>query len=65
MAVSQTNRIRELREALEMTSDMLGQELGASGSTVRRLELGQQALTVEWLNRIAQILMVRPVDLLN
>lgn len=58
------NRIRELREARGWSSDYLARLLGTTGATVRRLEIGQQNLTVEWMQRLAKALQVWPSDLL-
>lgn len=57
------NRIRELRDVAGLSSDELGRLAGISGSTIRKLERGEQRLTVDLLTAIAQVLEVSPAEL--
>jgi hypothetical protein len=47
-----------------MSSDALAKALGTSGQNVRRYEGGHQELTIDWLERFAHALGVRPDELL-
>lgn len=59
------NRIRELRQKKGWTTEQLATVLGSTHATVSRLEQGKQALTSDWIYRIALALSVRPADILN
>lgn len=58
------NRIRELRRKLGLSSDDLAKLVDTSGATIRRLELGDTQLTVEWMQRLSEALQCAPADLL-
>jgi len=58
------NRIKELREAAGLTQEDLGERLGITATHVWRLESGRTALTVEWMEQIAEILHVAAADLI-
>ena len=57
-------RVAELRVGLGLTQDKFAESLGVSGVYVRRVEMGQENLTLRSLTRFATILGVRTVDLL-
>lgn len=57
-------RIAELRADLGLTQDKFAEALGVSGVYVRRVEIGQENLTLRSLTRFAATLGVRTVDLL-
>ncbi len=59
------NRIRALREAAGISSEKLGEMCGTSGATIRRIETGNQQLTLDWMRTIAQQLKVWPSDLIS
>lgn len=59
------NRIKELREALEMTLETLADKVGLSPSYVQRLENGTRNLSVKHLNGFAAALGVKPRDLIG
>lgn len=56
-------RIKELREAREMTQEALGEVVGLEGATISRIERGQLTKTLDRLQRIAKALNVSPIDL--
>ena len=58
------NRIRELREQRGWSSDHLATLVGVSGATIRRLELGDTKLTVDWMRTLSEALGCAPTDLL-
>lgn len=60
----QPNRIRELRLARGWSAEELAQKAGTFQSTISRLEGSRQAVTIEWLVRLALALGVRAADLL-
>jgi transcriptional regulator with XRE-family HTH domain len=47
------NRIKELREVRGWSMRDLADRLGTSGSTVNKLEKGQTALNIPWMERLA------------
>jgi transcriptional regulator with XRE-family HTH domain len=57
-------RVAELRVGLGLTQDKFAESLGVSGVYVRRVEIGQENLTLRSLTRFATVLGVRTVDLL-
>jgi transcriptional regulator with XRE-family HTH domain len=56
-------RIREMRHAAHMTLRELATPLGTTPQTVQRLETDNMTVSIEWLQRIADILKV-PVHVL-
>jgi transcriptional regulator with XRE-family HTH domain len=60
-----TNRIREIRLALGLTLDDIGDAIGTSGQQISRLERGQRRLTDDYLTRIAEVLGVPPTSILS
>ena len=63
-AARMANRIRELREQRGWSSDHLATLVGVSGATIRRLELGDTKLTVDWMRTLSEALGCAPTDLL-
>lgn len=62
---SYPNRIREWREAREMTQEQLGDAIGLTKVQISRMELGSRGLLLEWMQRIAVVLEVTTADLLK
>lgn len=58
------NRIRELREAAELSMQDLADRVGTSASQINKLEKGQRRLTTDWMQRVANALNCEPQDLL-
>lgn len=58
-----TNRIRELREARDLTQDELGKITGIVQSRIARLEAGEASLTPEELPRLCRALRCNLSDL--
>ena len=58
------NRIRELRMQAELSQELLGEAIGVSKVTISELERGKMALTLDYMQRIAEALEVYPSDLL-
>lgn len=60
------NRIKELREARNLTQEALADLIGpdTSHSTIQRLESGGMRLTNEWMEAIATALKVHPAELI-
>jgi transcriptional regulator with XRE-family HTH domain len=58
------NRIKELREAQDISALQLAEMLGTTQSTIWRLETGERKLSEDWMRRIAKALGVRPTELL-
>ncbi len=59
------NRIKHFRLIKEMTLEALADRAGTSAQQISRLENGKRKLTLEWMERIAPQLDVRPVDLIG
>lgn len=60
------NRIRELRQLMDLSQAELGARAGgATKSQINKLETGGQELTLSWMRRIAGALTVTPADLLT
>lgn len=57
--------IRELRLALGLSQDSLGQRTGLTGAAVSLIELGKTSCTVEGLLVFSEALGVEPVELLE
>jgi transcriptional regulator with XRE-family HTH domain len=58
------NRIKELREARNLTLEQVADAAGTTFQQIHRLENGKRRLTDEWMRRIAPILGVHPAALL-
>lgn len=58
------NRIKELREALGLSQEALGFQIGSDKATISRLENGSRKLTHERMVAIAQALGCSPADLI-
>lgn len=58
------NRIRELRMAVKMSQQSLGDRIGVSKMTISDLERGNIKLDLDYMVRIADVLRVEVVDLL-
>jgi len=60
-----TNRIRELRRAKGWTATQLADRVGTSNVQISRLETGDRKLTVDWMERLADVLGCRPADIME
>lgn len=60
-----TNRLRELRKKAGLTLQEVAEGAGTSNPMIGMLERGERKLTVEWLERIAPVLGVKPSDILS
>lgn len=58
------NRIREHREALELSRAALATLVGTAAAQIQKLENGTRKLTQGWMDRLAPHLGCRPADLL-
>lgn len=59
------NQIRKYRRAAGLTLEELGDRMGVSTSQIVKLERGERRLTLEWMERLAKALGVRPTDLIG
>ncbi|MFN3341968.1 MAG: helix-turn-helix domain-containing protein [Flavobacteriales bacterium] len=58
-------RIRSLREARNISQDQIAERLGISPRSYARLESNDVDLTVERLIRIAEIMDIKPIEILD
>jgi len=58
-----SNRIAELRRASGLTLLELAAKAGTSSATLSKLERGEIKLSVEWMEKLAPLLRVKPADL--
>lgn len=58
-------RIRSLREARNISQDQIAERLGISSRSYARLESNDVDLTVERLIRIAEIMDIKPIEILD
>lgn len=59
------DRIRERRKVLGLSLSELGSRLGISAAAVSRYELGQRAISIDLLEKLAKALDISPVELLG
>jgi transcriptional regulator with XRE-family HTH domain len=59
------NRIKELREARDMTQEALADAARTSFQQISRLENGSRKLTEEWMRRLGDALGVAPCALMS
>ncbi len=59
------NRIKELREAQNLTARALAAMAGTSPSQISRLEKSKRKLSLDWILRLSGALKVPPNDLVN
>jgi DNA-binding XRE family transcriptional regulator len=59
------NRIAEERKAKGMTQQQLADAVGAHWITISKLERGRIKLTTDWLEKLAEPLGIRGIDLLS
>jgi transcriptional regulator with XRE-family HTH domain len=59
------NRIREFRERSGLTGEELAERIGTSSAQIYKLETGQRRLTQAWLEKLADALGCRAVDLIE
>ena len=57
--------IRQIRKRRGLTLKELASRIGTTPQTVQRLETANMTVSTDWLERIAQALDVRPIDLLE
>jgi len=58
-------KIRLIRELRGYSQDYVANQLGIAQNTYSKLELNQSKLTVDMLNKVATVLGVSPIELLN
>jgi transcriptional regulator with XRE-family HTH domain len=58
------NRIRELRERLNLSQAELARRIHVTPSALNKVEMGTRGLDLDWMRRIAPHLGVAPADLL-
>lgn len=54
------NRLKQIREAQGLSLVALAAKVGTSSQQISHLELGKRHLTVEWLERLAEVLGCHP-----
>lgn len=59
------NRIRALRMRAALSQQALADKVGVSKVTISSLEVGRMQLTLDYMKRLARVLGLPPVDLLN
>jgi transcriptional regulator with XRE-family HTH domain len=59
------NKIRQIRKAKRLTLEQVAQAAGTSNQMIGMLERGDRTLSVDWLERIAPVLGVSAVELLD
>lgn len=59
-----TNRIKEFRKMRKLTLEELARKLNVSYSAVQKLESGTVDLDINWMRKIAEVLRVKPYELL-
>jgi transcriptional regulator with XRE-family HTH domain len=64
-APTQPNRVKELREAREISGRQLAKTLGISGAQMSRLESGKSPLSIKWITEIAQVLGVSADEIMD
>lgn len=58
-------KIAFLREQKEMTQAQLAEKIGLDRTSINNIELGRQRILVHYLEEIAEVLGVKPKDLLK
>lgn len=58
------NRVREIRKQRKLTLEELAQKLGVSYSAVQKVEVGTADLDTKWMRKLAEVLQVKPYELL-
>lgn len=58
------NRIRELREARDLSQAELARRIHVTPSALNKVEMGTRGLDLDWMRRIAPALGVSPAELL-
>lgn len=64
MATDAAERLRELREARGLSRRALAERVNCGESQIVKLERGERRLTLDWVERLAAALEVRPTDLI-
>jgi transcriptional regulator with XRE-family HTH domain len=59
------HKIRKVRELRSLTQEKMANELGMTTSGYSRIERGEVKLSIDRLERIAEVLGVQPIDLTN
>lgn len=59
------NRIYELRKKRGLSQEALGEAIGVTKMSLSRMERGKQAITLDQLRAIGEVLQVNPADLLS
>jgi transcriptional regulator with XRE-family HTH domain len=58
------HKIKKLRELKNLTQDYMAQELGVTQSAYSRMEVGETELTYTKLEKIADVLEMKPEDII-
>lgn len=58
------NRIKDLRQARELTLQELADLVGTSNQQISQLETGRRRINVDWLERLSKALECHPFELL-
>lgn len=58
------NRIKDLRQARELTLQELADLVGTSNQQISQLETGRRRINVDWLERLSKVLECHPFELL-
>lgn len=59
------NRIKALREARGLSLDAVARSVGTTNQQISLLETGKRRLTVEWLQRLGEVLECHPWELVS
>lgn len=59
------NRLREFRDAADMTLEQVAEKARTSHQQVQRLETGKRRLTIAWLERLAQAMGYEASDIIG
>jgi len=57
------NYIKELREAREITQEVLAEKIGTTSQQIYNLEKGKRRLTWDWIQRLAVALECHPMEI--
>lgn len=58
------NRLRDLRKKIGLTMQEVAEAANTTNQMIGMLERGERKLSVDWLNRLAPILGVKPTDII-
>ena len=64
-AMSDPNKLKELRKRRKLSEDKLAEAVGTGRSTIVKLQNGALPMTVEWAEKLAPALGCKPWDILR